>query len=56
MLVQEGEDFRIICGKTLREASANISGEAVFSKKLYNSTILRIEAAAIEPNLELAQP
>ena len=56
MLVQEGEDFRIICGKMLHEASANISGEAVFSKKLYNSTILRIEAAAIEPNLELARP
>ena len=42
ILVLEGEDFRISCGKMLYEASATISDDAVFSRKLYNSTILRV--------------
>ena len=42
ILVREAEDFRITCGKMLREADAAISDDAVFSRKLYNSTIVRV--------------
>ena len=49
LLVREDEDYRIICGKMLHE-QADASKEVVFSKKLYNSTILRVQATAVEPN------
>ena len=46
VLVREGEDFRIICGKALHNASAAAANETVFRRKLYNSTIVRVAAAA----------
>ncbi len=48
VLVRDGEDFRVTCGKALHEASAAASDETrtVFSQKLYNSTLVRVTAAA----------
>ena len=42
ILIWEGGDFRISCGKMLQEAGAAVSDDAVFSRKLYNSTIVRV--------------
>ena len=50
VLVREGEGFRNTCGKTLNAAPATLPDDAVFSRKLYNSTILRVEAASVEPS------
>ena len=50
VLVREGEGFRITCGKGLKAAPTTLNDDAVFSRKLYNSTILRVEAISFEPN------
>ena len=42
ILVWEGGDFHISCGKMLQEADTAVSDDAVFSRKLYNSTIVRV--------------
>ena len=46
VLVREGEGFRIACGNLLHEPPTTKPDDAVFSRKLYNSTILRVEAAS----------
>ena len=45
IIVPEGEDFRIICGKMLRWENTTASDEVVFVRKLYNNTIVKVEAA-----------
>ena len=46
ILVWGGGDFRIKCGRMLQKAGAAFSDDAVFSRKLYNSTIVRVTVQA----------
>ena len=48
MQVKENEDFRVLCGYKLRDASANIQNETdtVFTRKVYNNTIVAVKSSS----------
>ena len=47
VIVKEDADFRIICGKLFRDASANPSSEiTVFTRKVYNNTIVAVQSSS----------